>query len=136
MRKFFVAVSVLVLAVAIACSPYRDTRTSGTVIKISGTLPALLRSSGALFGNESVKLGDQTLVYMVKGDDGGLYTIEVIPDRGKQVSLVSIATRVCIGTKISFPIRERKDGKPSDDLNPGSGSAYTDTIGISEPCIH
>ena len=44
----------------------KEMRVEGEVIKISGTMPTLVQSAGALVGNESVRIGDASLVYMVR----------------------------------------------------------------------
>lgn len=48
----------------------------GKVVKEGGTLPNLMKSSGALFGNESVKLGGANYVLTVATNQGN-YTFEV-----------------------------------------------------------
>lgn len=42
----------------------------GKVVKEGGTLPSLMKSSGALFGNESVKLGEANYVLTVATNQG------------------------------------------------------------------
>lgn len=48
----------------------------GRVVAVEGTLPKLLQSSGALFGNESVKLGDGTLILQIQAENE-IYFVEV-----------------------------------------------------------
>ncbi len=49
---------------------------TGTVIKVGGTLARLVKSNGAYFGNESVKIGNPTYVLQIQTPQG-LYTASI-----------------------------------------------------------
>ena len=89
----------------------------GIVMKEAGSLPGLLESSGAVFGNESVKLGEKNYALTIKGEDGNLYTAEVVesiyPDNrhnsnGRERfsdanrTMIAFATAVDSGTQVEF----------------------------------
>jgi len=108
-------------------------RIEGEVIKVSGTLPSLVESSGALFGNESVRLANPSLVYMVRvGND--IFTIGI--REGQKISRITLVPRICVGTKISFVVREAKGGNNKEfDPNHLAGSNSADDIGVPVPCL-
>ena len=130
---------ILVLALAIAgfgCSQRKSGRLEGEVIKISGTLPSLVASSGALFGNESVRIGNQSLVYIVRANNGDVFTINIV--EGLKVSRTTLVARVCLGTKISFPVIfvvAKPDGSEKQDPNYHVGDANSDNILVPIPCL-
>ncbi|OGM96907.1 MAG: hypothetical protein A3B86_00115 [Candidatus Yanofskybacteria bacterium RIFCSPHIGHO2_02_FULL_38_22b] len=108
-------------------------RIEGEVIKVSGTLPSLVESSGALFGNESVRLANPSLVYMVRvGND--IYTLDI--KEGNRISRITLVPRICVGTRISFMVREVKGGD-NKEFNPNhlAGSNSADDIGVPFPCL-
>jgi hypothetical protein len=110
-------------------------RIEGEVIKIFGTLPGLVQSSGALFGNESVKINNPSLVYVVKvGED--VYTLDVFDNYESSISKINLASRICLGTRISFTVREGKNKDPNKfDPNFHAGSNRADDIGVAKPCV-
>ncbi len=83
----------IVLAGAIGLSGCKNCNNSnnkpqyveGIVQKESGTIvdrqKIIERSEGALFGNKSIRFGDQTYAIQFKADDGKVYTFQVNPDR-------------------------------------------------------
>jgi hypothetical protein len=90
--------------------------TTGTVIGVGGTLPALLKSRITLhsdFGKgmsadvsgDTVRIGDPTLVLRVKSSDV-IYTIQVVGEdgEGRQQSMANLASAITNSTKISFPV--------------------------------
>ena len=129
-RRYFGIVLLSLLSIVInGCSGEKTVWEWGRVTKISGTLPGLVKSSGAIFGNESVRLGDQTLVYTVKVNDS-VYTID-IPEAG-QVSRVNLMTRVCVGTYVSFPVRMVDKG--TYIANPNVGAVIPSDMHVPVPC--
>jgi hypothetical protein len=104
----------------------------GKVVKISGNSSGLTKSSGAMFGNESVRITDNSLVYSIRTGKGEIYTISVY--EGEHVSRALIASRVCLGTGISFAVRIIK-GSASNTPNYHVGGESADKIFISEPCL-
>jgi len=134
MRKQFVLIAtLLVILLPIVSCGSEEKRIEGEVVKIYGTLPVLVTSSGALFGNESVRISGTSLVYMVKvGED--ILTINVL--EGSKIPRESLIPRVCIGTKITFTVKivaPTKSGKFDPNHHAGSNSA--DDIGVAKPCI-
>lgn len=112
-------------------------RVDAEVIKISGTLPLLLSSSGALFGNESVRIGDANLVLTVKKDDGKIVTLDIYDGRG--ISKANILSRVCVGTKISYMatlVKNKTDEELA--LNPlfHAGTSHANEILVPVPCVN
>ena len=108
-------------------------RIEGEVVKVSGTLPSLVESSGALFGNESVRLAEPSLVYMVRVNND-IYTLDI--REGYKISRIILVPRICVGTKISFVVRDVKDkGNKEFDPNRLAGSNSADDIGVPAPCL-
>jgi len=80
----------------------------GEVIERYGNITGLVESSGALFGNESVKVGNPNYVMRVKTKQG-VYTIEVDAldtsgSSGPQ-TIYSVAGATKVGTNIRFPTK-------------------------------
>jgi len=71
----------------------------GRVIKESGTVVNIVESGGALFGNESVKLGNPSYILTVETDEGK-YVISVSENYDKP--LVALAEAIEVGDKIRF----------------------------------
>jgi len=95
--------SSIVLAGALAfssagCSHHPQYQ-EGKVIKESGTVVNIVESSGALFGNESVKFGNPNYVLTVETDDGK-YVINVRENHRKP--LAALAEAIEVGDKIRF----------------------------------
>ncbi len=100
--------SSIVLAGALAfggagCSCYNPQYQEGKVTKESGTVVNIVESSGALFGNESVKFGNPDYVLTVETDHGK-YVINVEERRfiPPFKSLVALAEAIEIGDRIRF----------------------------------
>ncbi len=123
----------LVLCVGFLGCTSKTSRIEGEVVKVSGTLPTLVDSSGALFGNASVRLAYPSLVYTVKvGED--IYTLDILESR--RISRANLASRICVGTRISFVVRivDWSNNKGFDP-NHHAGSYYADNIGVANPCV-
>jgi len=109
--RFKKTLTSIVLAGAIGlsgCTKAPKNYVEGEVIERYGTVSGLIESSGALFGNESVKAGDPSYVIRVKTQNG-VYTIEVDAldtsgSSGPQ-TIYSVAAATKIGTKIKFPTK-------------------------------
>jgi hypothetical protein len=86
----------LVTVAAMGC--YNAKYDEGTITTIGGTLPAILKSEGALFGNDSVKLGNPTYVLIVDAREGQ-YTMQV---KERDKPLVALATRLKVGDRVKF----------------------------------
>jgi len=71
----------------------------GKVTKESGTVVNVVESSGALFGNESVKFGNPNYVLTVETDQGK-YVINVRENYRKP--LVALAEAIEVGDRIKF----------------------------------
>src|SRR3989338_7257306 len=71
----------------------------GKVTKESGSVVNLMESSGALFGNESVKFGNPSYVLTVETYQGR-YVISV--DERYSKPLVALAEAIEVGDKIRF----------------------------------
>lgn len=76
----------------------------GTVIKEYGNIPGLIKSEGALFGNNSVKINDPTYVLQIKTEKG-IYTANVINHGKKHLEALSVAIEE--GTKIRFAVKNK-----------------------------
>jgi hypothetical protein len=132
-RQLVLIVMLLVILLPVINCGSKEKRIEGEVVKIYGTLPALVTSSGALFGNESVRISDTSLVYMIKvGED--IFTINVL--EGSKIARESLIPRICIGTKITFTVKIVAPTK-SGEFNPNhhAGSNSADDIGVAKPCI-
>jgi hypothetical protein len=132
-KTILVVVCLLVLS---ACSTKPVAWDYGEVIKISGNLPALVPSRGALFGNDSVRVSpDLSLVYMVRSTAGQIYTLSIY--EGTKVSRALLMGRVCLGTKISFPYVVSQYKNPDDRFSDPTylvGAESSDDIFVREPC--
>ena len=128
--------ALLVFVLFAGCGTKKMVRLEGEVIKITGTLPALVQSAGAFFGNESVKWSDASLVYMVQTTDGSIHTLNIVERR--QVPRATLLARVCLGTKVSFTaklVNAAADGSEKNDPNYHVGSVYSNDILVPVPCI-
>ena len=71
----------------------------GTITKESGNVVNIVGSSGALFGNESVKFGDPNYILTVKTTNGE-YIINVRETNSKP--LAALAEAVKVGSRVRF----------------------------------
>lgn len=130
----------------VACDKTKEIRIEAEVMAISGTLPQLLSSTGALFGNDSVKIGEPSLVLTLKEVGGHIRTLNVYDNRG--ITKAAVYSRICVGSKVSFTATvsvidsstpKEKIEKINRDLasNPYyyMGSEPADDLLIPEPCI-
>ncbi|MBI2004262.1 hypothetical protein HYS72_02240 [Candidatus Pacearchaeota archaeon] len=72
----------------------------GIVKKESGSVTKLVESSGASFGNESVKIGYPTYNLQIKTSEG-VYTARIIP--GVMKSLEALELAIDVGSRVRFP---------------------------------
>jgi len=73
-------IGALTLALATGCEqkkPEKPEYVTGTVIQERGTVVQLVESSGALFGNESVKISGQAYILQIQTPQG-VYTASII----------------------------------------------------------
>lgn len=123
---------------AVGCSPketLETVRKEVEIIRISGTLPAILSSTGALFGNDSVKIGEQTLVFTIKEQSGHVRTLEVLD--GRSISKVALLSRVCVGSKMSMIftiVGSEEVEKLENDPKYYLGRVSADEILVKEDC--
>ncbi len=96
--------------------------TYGTVTKERGTVAHIVESSGALFGNESVKFNDPTYVLQIQ-TDRGLYTATI---REWTRPLESLALAIEEGTRVKILTQylEQRDRFGEDKI----GWLYSDEI--------
>ena len=90
LRKIGLGIGALILPYVIGCGPSKQNFIEGEVIKEEGTLAQLDKSSGALFGNESVKLGG-SYVLIIKATDGITYTLKINDTYAKPVAALAQA---------------------------------------------
>ncbi|MBS3074618.1 hypothetical protein J4447_04175 [Candidatus Pacearchaeota archaeon] len=110
--------------VGVGCSHHPQYQ-EGKVTKESGTVVNIVESSGALFGNESVKFGNPNYVLTVETDQGK-YTINVEGRYSKP--LAALAEAIEVGDRIKFKTnhwggkdrdyfsRDRIGSVPSDEI--------------------
>ena len=60
----------------------------GKITKIGGTAPLLMRSSGSFFGNESVQIGDPSLI-VTTSTNNGEYVLEILPSAKRSIALMT-----------------------------------------------
>lgn len=90
-----------------------ETYLEGKVIKEGGSVVNIVQSSGALFGNDSVKFGDPTYVLAVETNEGK-YIIDVREysfTRTFKHTLVALAEAIKEGSVIKFPKSYKCNGK-------------------------
>ncbi len=97
----------------------------GKVIKEGGTAVNLVESSGAIFGNESVKLGYPTYIITVETSQGK-YVMNVIDDYNKP--LVALAEAIEVGDRIRFRTTYRGCGHEDCFSRDRIGGVYSDYI--------
>ena len=109
-------------------------RVEAEVIKISGTLPQMLSSAGAIFGNESAKIGHFSLVITLKQVNGHIRTLDIM--EGKSVTKAALLSRICIGTKVSFTATITSKSIEELRLDPTfhAGKVVADDILVPDPC--
>jgi hypothetical protein len=83
-------VGVLVLALATGCEQKKPEYVTGTITSERGTVAQVVESSGALFGNESVKISDPTYVLQIQTPNG-LYTASVSESWNKPLEALALA---------------------------------------------
>jgi hypothetical protein len=108
LRKIGLGIGALVLPYVIGCGPQPNDYTEGKIIKEGGTIMHLQKSSGALFGNESVKISDPTYVLTVETSNG-TYTLQITNHHLKPVSALEQAIEE--GDTISFPVARCREGE-------------------------
>lgn len=106
-RKLFVAP---LIAAAVGLGGCENEYQTGEVIRESGTLVEnrenrLEDSSGAIFGNDSVRVGNQSYILTVKASDG-VYTIGVIDGRSSNNQIYkpieALEQAIEVGDRIKF----------------------------------
>jgi len=83
-------VGALVLTLATGCEQKKQEYVTGTVTQERGTVAQVVESSGALFGNESVKISDPTYVLQIQTPQG-LYTASVRESWKKPLEALALA---------------------------------------------
>lgn len=102
MKKTLTATALL-LAGAIGLSGCSRDYKTGTVEKEYGTVAKIIESSGALFGNESVKFSDPTYILQIKTAEG-TYTASVIPYKNRTIE--ALATALEEGDRVRFAVND------------------------------
>jgi len=92
----------LILALSSCALPEKE-YLEGRIVKESGTVINIVKSSGSLFGNESVKFENQNYVLTVETEQGK-YIINVRDSHSKPIS--ALAEAIEEGDKIKFPIKK------------------------------
>ena len=102
--KFQKTLASIVLSGAIGLTgcPSRNYQT-GTVEKEYGTATQIVESSGALFGNESVKFGNPTYILQIKTTDG-TYIASVESSENKKIEALALAIKE--GDKVRFVVND------------------------------
>jgi len=121
-------VGALVLAFASGCdrgpSKPSDIYLEGTVKKEAGSVAQIVESSGALFGNESVKFSDPTYVLQIETPEG-IYTASVqqYGDR----TLDALALVIEEGSRVKFAKRYHNRDRFGEDR---IGKIYSDELTV------
>lgn len=113
-KKYF-GVGALALAFASGCTG-ESISLEGTVKKEAGSVAQIVESSGARFGNESVKLSDPTYVLQIETSEG-LYTASVVNCCSGR-SIEALALVIEEGSRVKFK-----------KVNNGRHNFYEDRIG-------
>jgi len=99
---------VLASAIGLAGCSKPENFVEGKVVSEYGNVARIVESSGALFGNESVKLGNPAYGLKVETPQG-IYTIEVAVDDMSGSSgphtAYNLAAAIEEGTKVRFPLQ-------------------------------
>lgn len=104
-----ILLGLLAIFIITGCSS-EEVRREVEIIKISGTLPQIMSSTGALFGNDSIKIGEATLILTIEEQNGHIRTLEVLD--GRIISKVALLSRICVGSKFTMTftiVDEEKD---------------------------
>ena len=90
-----------------SCDDYEINYIEGEVVREGGSLVRnLAESSGAFFGNESVKVGKPTYVLTVKTDEG-IYTMKVKNTHAKPIE--ALAQAIEEGSRVKFAKNSCRD---------------------------
>jgi hypothetical protein len=98
----------VLLVCIVGCSKKQPLFETGKITDISGTLPTIMKSAGAMFGNESVKLGDQTLILTVSTPNGH-YVIDIENCVYGPQTINNLCVAIKVGDTIKFPISNYRD---------------------------
>ena len=94
-----------------------------------------MSSSGAMFGNESTRVGDPTLIITVKGKNGHIWTLDMLD--GQTTTKAALLTRICVGSKVGITVAN--SGKTAEQLavDPSRYGARVsaDDMIAPEPCM-
>ena len=102
MRKYQKALALGTILASAGLMGCEENRTiEGTVKEEFGLIPTLSQSKGALFGNESVKLGNRTYGLVVQTKEGD-YTINVLDDPGKSILVLEKAIEIGDKVRIDY----------------------------------
>ena len=93
----------IVLVGAIGLTGCSKDYKTGTVEKESGTVAQIVESSGALFGNESVKFSNPTYILQIKTTEG-TYTASVVSYRNRTIE--ALATALEEGDRVRFVVND------------------------------
>ena len=117
-------IGVIIESIGLAGCNNKPKTLEGTVKEEFGTAPMIVGSSGALFGNESVKIGDPTYGLVLTNEQGE-YFIDVYNYRTKPV--IALARAIEPGDKVRINYnRYTRIG------NDGIGTTYSGTIELIE----
>lgn len=110
-------------------------RVEAEVVDISGTLPLLMSSTGALFGNDSVKLGEASLILTIKEPNGHIRTLNVLNRWG--ITKAAVLSRTCVGSEVSFTVTvvDTSPKELAQDPYYHMSSIYADDLLIQRPCL-
>ena len=113
------------------CTKAPESYVEGEVIERYGTLVGLVESSGAFFGNESIKIGGPLYIMKVK-TQYKVYTIQIdaLDNSGSlgPQTIYNVAMATKIGTKIMFPTKAYGKNKNKEPAGFSSGN-----IGMLDP---
>ncbi len=117
----------IVLAGAIGLTGCKREYKTGTIEKEYGTVTQIVESSGALFGNESVKFSDSTYILQIKTTEG-IYTASILPAQYGIRPIEALATAFKEGDRVKFvvhdPMLQYGEAFGSDRV----GKIYSDQI--------
>ena len=103
-------IGALALNLSACCQDYSLRELEGTVLKEKGNIMNIESSSGAIFGNESVKFGDKTYILNVRTKEGD-YIMQVYETWGSKKPLEALEDSIKIGSKIRFYV-DKEDNSP------------------------
>ena len=96
----------------------------GTVVKEAGTITQIVPSSGAMFGNESIKFSKPSYIIQIQTPQG-LYTADIKHYFHQDKSLESMALVIEKGTKVKIQKSALGSSRFSEDK---MGYLYTNEI--------